>query len=556
MKWIWMAFICIGVAYATPPPVPSAGIIERELEKEYEATPLEPKKELPDVQIDIPEEKLEIPEGTSLEVKEVEIQGNEAISCEEIEKWVEGFLGEELTLKDIYALCQAIDRGYAKRGYFLARAYPPPQTVEGGVLRIEVLEGRLGEVHIEPGKFYSERFVGSYFEALQGKGLNYDQFMRALLLLNENSDLQAGAVFAKGKEVGTADVTIKVKDARPIHLYLNGNNYGRDITTNFRLGGRVDAGSLFLYGDKLSVAEVVGFPVNALYFTDVVYRAPVNRKGTFVELAYLFSKFHVEEQLDLQLKGRSDIGTAKVSHAVHRSREMSVDIFGYFDVKQIQNFVLGSRTSFDKLRVATWGYTLDRFSKKDQRHFLNARVAVGIPDFLGGLSSVDSECSRVGAGGLFLKFNGDYDWLQTFKQDCVFSFHGSGQWSSYKLPIPEQIYIGGVDTVRGFPLACVLGDSGYYWNAELRVPPPLLANQRFFVAHKKWKEVVQLVAFLDNGGVFFHGGSNTFLWGSGIGFRFRGLGNMSLSVDLGFPLNHKGFSSGAFMYLKVAGQAF
>src|SRR5579871_2652634 len=115
------------------------------------------------------------------------------------------------------------------------------------------------------------------------------------MLLNDNTDLNAGAVFKKGKEFGCADVILRVDDHRPIHLYLNGNNYGRFLTTNVRAGGRFDWGNVIFQGDKLSIAEVIGFPVNALYFTDVTYTVPLNRKGASLEFAYLFSKFKIEE---------------------------------------------------------------------------------------------------------------------------------------------------------------------------------------------------------------------------------------------------------------------
>jgi hemolysin activation/secretion protein len=556
MRWIYFGFLFVGVsALAAPPPVPSAGVVERELEKEYEAKPLEPEKEIPQIQIDIPEEKLEMPEGISVVIEEIEIRGNTVFSCQQISQWI-SCREQELNLQQIYEICETINREYAKRGYFLARAYPPPQTIEQGLLVIEILEGRLGEIILEGNRFYSDGFICGYFERLRGRPLQYDSFLRALLLLNEVSDLETAAVFSKGKEVGTADVIVQIQDKRPLHLYLNGNNYGKDLTTNFRVGGRVDAGSLGVYGDKLSIAEVVGFPINALYFTDVVYRVPLNRNGTFFELAYLFSKFKVEELLSLRLKGVSNIGTLKATHAMVRTRQMSLDLFGYFDIKQIQNYSLGRLTSFDKLRVATLGSLLDRFATRDGRDYLNLRFAVGIPSFLGAMAPVDSECSRAGAGGLFVKFNADYDHLQILAKDCIFSFHGSGQWSPFKLAIPEQIYIGGADTVRGFPLASALGDSGYYLNLELKLPPLLLANQRFFVAKKKWREVMQIVAFVDHGGVSFHGGSDTFLWGSGLGFRFKGPRSLSLSLDVGFPLNHNSLSAGAMTYIKVTGQPF
>lgn len=546
---------CFASSFATPPPVPSAGIIERELEKEYGAERLEPKKEVPQIQIDIPKEKLEMPDGISIQIDRIELRGNDSISSKVIEKWIAPCLGRKHSLKEIYCICETINQEYAKNGYFLARAYPPKQTIENGVLIIEVIEGRLGEITVVGEKYYSEKYIRSYFERLKGKSLRYDSFLRAMLLLNENSDLFASAIFSKGQEMGTADVFIKVNDKRPTHLYLNGNNYGENITTNFRFGGRVDAGSLFTYGDKLSIAEVVGFPVNALYFTDVAYRVPVSRNGDFFELSYLFSKFKVEELRTLQLKGVSNIGTLKAVHAWTRSREMSIDCFGYFDIKQFQNYSLGSLTSFDKLRVATVGFLIDRFSFKT-RNYLNIRMAVGIPDFLGAMNPVSSECSRPGAGGLFVKFNADYDFLYTLQPDWTLSLHGAGQGSFYKLAIPEQVYIGGSDTVRGFPLAVSLGDSGFYGNAEVRIPPPLLANLRFFMAKKKWREVMQLATFVDTGGTFYYGGPNTFLWGSGFGFRFKGPWSLGLSIDVGFPLNHKDLSNGTMVYIKVAGQPF
>ena len=48
---------------ANPPSVPSARVVERELEKEYEGRPLELKKEIPEIKIDIPREQLYFPRG-------------------------------------------------------------------------------------------------------------------------------------------------------------------------------------------------------------------------------------------------------------------------------------------------------------------------------------------------------------------------------------------------------------------------------------------------------------------------------------------------------------
>jgi len=549
-------FIAITSVSALPPPVPSAGVVERELEKEYEAEPLAPTREVPAIQIDIPKERLQLPWGKKIHVDDIKIIGNDSISTKELKKCIKKHLHQKLSLQDIYDLCEIIDKCYAEKGYFLARAYPPPQTIEDGLLAIEVIEGRLGNIEVVGNKHYSESFIKSYFASLKGKSLQYNDFIKALMLLNDNSDLVAGAVFEKGKEFGTADVIVRVKDGRPMHLYLNGNNYGRNLTTNVRTGGRFDWGNVITQGDKFSVAQVVGFPVNALYFTDVSYTVPVNRQGTSLEAAYLFSKFKIEELTSLHLKGSSNIATLKVNQALLRRRTYSLDFFSYFDYKQIENFVLSHRTSYDKLRVLTAGILLDHFDPSRGRDYLNVRFAAGIPNFLGGLKPVDSQSSRRGGGGRFFILNMDYDRIQQLPKDCYLYLHGSGQLSPSKLTLPEQLYIGGVDTVRGFPLAEALGDSGYYANFEFRFPFPFLANKRFFNLNKKWKEIIQFDAFVDNGGVFLQSERNTILWGTGVGVRVNGPWTLALSIDVGFPLNHRDHNRDAFIYIKLTCQPF
>lgn len=562
-KILVVAIFLSGILYAYPPPVPGAGIIERELEEDYNGKPLLPDREIPAIQIDIPEERLSFPDGKKVFVKEIIVKGNCAISSKKIHCWIAEYENQELSISDIYEVCNVIDQNYAKKGYFLARAYPPPQTIQNGVVEIEILEGRLGTITVVGNCYYKDSYISGYFEKLQCKPIRYDDFLHALMLLNENSDLMAGALFEKGQEFGTADLIIRVEDRRPIHLYFNGNNYGMFLTTDTRVGSRFDWGNAFTQGDMLTMTGVVGFPVNALYFTDVSYTVPVNRTGSSLEVSYLFSKFKIEELRSLNPKGRSDIGSITYNQALRRGRNLCVDLFSYFDIKQIENFVLGQLVAFDKLRVLRIGTLIDHYSPCQGRDYVNVRFSAGIPNFLWGLHAVDPRASRKGGGGRFFIFNFDYDRIQKLPMDSYLYFHASGQLSPNLLTLPEQIYIGGVDTVRAFPLAIGLGDSGYYLNAEWRFPPPILGSRRVFNFNKTWNEILQFDVFLDHGGVFLNSGQEIFnpqkkllLWGSGLGIRFMGPYNLNFSMDVGFPLNHRELTRGAFFYIKLTAQAF
>lgn len=542
--------------YARPPTVPPAGVVERDLEKQYEAQPLEMEKNVPNIKVDIPKETLKLPEGKKIYICDIKIEGNSVIPTKILKSLIDLKGGCKVSISDIYKICQKIETFYAKKGYFLARAYPPPQEIKNNTLIIRVLEGKLGNIKIIGNKYYKSKFILRYFSKMQHKAIRYDKFLRVMMLLNDIPDLSAGSIFVKGKKVGEADVILKVKDKNPIHLYLNGNNYGRYLTTDSRIGARLDKGSLFMYNDKFSIAEVVGFPIKALYFTDIIYSVPLNTNGHFLEGAYLTSRFHVHELSDLRLKGESDIATLKYIFSLRRSRYLSSDLFAYFDYKQIKNFTLSHRTSFDKLRVLTFGASLDHNSPCFGRDYLVMRFGFGIPGFLGGLDHNSSHTSRPGAHGNFFIFNLDYDRIQKLPRDAYFYFHASGQLSPSKLTVPEQIYIGGADTVRGFPLAVALGDSGYYTNIEFRLPPYGIKDCRFFLSRKKWKQVLEFAAFLDHGGTFLKATTDTFLWGSGLGVILNGPGTLSFTAEMAFPLNHRDRSKDPFYYLKITARPF
>jgi len=101
-----------------------------------------------------------------------------------------------------------------------------------------------------------------------------------------------------------------------------------------------------------------------------------------------------------------------------------------------------------------------------------------------------------------------------------------------------------------------LGDSGYYANFETRFPLPFWLDKKFLWSKRTWREAVQLVGFVDTGGTFFNHGSHTFITGAGFGVRVLGPYTISLSFDLGFPLNRHDLSSGAFNYLKLTANPF
>lgn len=578
-------FLLFTSLFASSPDVPPAGVVERQLEYEYyEEKQVDPEKMIPLMEVDVPEKQLDLGEETAF-VKEVRFTGNTIFSPKQFQEWVAPYMNRDLSMREMTEICQLIQEKYGEKGYFLSRAYLPAQEIHDGVLEIAILEGKLGEISVIGNKYYREKFILDHFADLQNKAINYDQFLKALLLLDENIDLNIGAIFKKGKEYGTADVVLRVKDDRPIHVTLDHNNYGSDHTSKQRTGLRVDFGNTLMDGDVLTLIEVVGSPISILDFTDAVYRFPVNVFGGNLEIAYLLANFKTGTigtgEDAIKFEGRSHIATLKYLQALQRTRKLNTDCFTSFDYKQIQNFSAGARSSFDKLRVLSGGVSADYIDSWQGRNLFSAYFGWGIPDILGGLDAEDSEGSRQDGGGRFVRLNGSYKRVQYIKMDAwdralgdwflILNAVGQGTWD--KLPLPEQIYIGGIDTVRGYKLAEGLGDNGFYTNVELRVPIPFLHHRAVPWSKKSWGEFFQFVAFFDHGQTFTVGADNLYqnkvvgdsvqrgtvqqpgraiLTSVGFGARLNGPWKLEFSFDAGYPLTERHRSSSTITYYRVA----
>ncbi|MEN9865671.1 MAG: hypothetical protein RL748_1261 [Pseudomonadota bacterium] len=81
-------------------------------------------------------------------VRQLNIKGNTRFSTSALLSQTRWQPNQELDLAQLQQLAQQIQAFYHEQGYFLARAYLPPQHNTGGSITIEILEARYGKVDV------------------------------------------------------------------------------------------------------------------------------------------------------------------------------------------------------------------------------------------------------------------------------------------------------------------------------------------------------------------------------------------------------------------------
>ena len=79
-------------------------------------------------------------------LRKVSLTGARAIPHDEIARTYQPYLGKKVSQADLAAIASAVSDLYRAAGFHLSRAIVPPQDIQGGHVRLQVIEGGIAEV--------------------------------------------------------------------------------------------------------------------------------------------------------------------------------------------------------------------------------------------------------------------------------------------------------------------------------------------------------------------------------------------------------------------------
>jgi hemolysin activation/secretion protein len=140
-------------------------------------------------------------EGLRLDVKGFRITGLTVASPDDFAEDLATFLGKDRRFQDLLDAAAAIKRRLAGMGFFLADVVVPEQKINGGIVELQVLEGRLGKVRLEvdPAARIDRDLLLSYISGLQEGGqIEASEVERALFQIHDLRGIVATSSFAPG----------------------------------------------------------------------------------------------------------------------------------------------------------------------------------------------------------------------------------------------------------------------------------------------------------------------------------------------------------------------
>ena len=458
-----------------------------------------------------------LPPSAPFLVQLIEITGNTLLDTATLHALVADAQGQTLTLTQLGELAARITSAYQNKGYPLARAFIPAQTIASGIVRIEVIEASYGKISLDNRSRIKDDLLQAILAPLQsGQAVDQKRLDHALLLVSDIAGVVVGAILKPGEVVGTSDLLVNITPGPAVTGNGVLDNYGDRNTGRARIGGSVIVFNPLQHGDVLSVSGLSSG--SGLNNARLGYETLLNGQGTRLGGAYSALRYAMGKPLAaLQANGSAQVASLWTKHPLLRSRD--VNIYGQlqFDSLQLRDHLDASAIKTDR-DLENWTLSL----AGDSRDTL---LSGGINTWslgwtagrvgFGNAAAQLADAETAGTQGGFSKWNANLARMQSLSPKNTLYFAFSGQWANTNLDASQKMSVGGPYSVRAYDTGSLSGDTGYLTTVELRhALGTALGGQ--------W----QLVAFVDaarvtvNKSAWIIGMNSANLSGAGVGMNW------------------------------------
>ncbi len=468
------------------------------------------------------------------QVDRIEVVGSTVFKPEQLTAITAPFVGRKLTFIELLQVKDAITKLYVDHGYVTTGALIVPQTVEAGVIKIQVIEGSLQEIKIIGNRRLRTQYIRDRILLGAKTPLNVPHLLEKLQLLRLDPQIQnLSAELQTGVHPGTSVLQVEVEEANTFKPTVTLDNGRSPSVGSFRRGIDLQEANLLGLGDTLSVGYANTDGSNTI---NLNYTLPINPRNGTVFFGFNQGWNRVIEKpfsvLDIQSNTRSyELGyrqplvqkpTQELAIGLSFSRqesqtELGIDNIGPYKLSPGAD--ANGKTNISALRF------FQEYTQRSNQYVFAARS-----QFSFGVDWFDANVSQDEPDSRFFAWRGQAQWVRQLAPDTLFLARGDFQLAADSLVPLEQFGLGGQLSVRGYRQDSLITDNGMLLSAEFRLP---------IVRAPKIGGVLQLTPFIDVGKGWNVKGENpspSLLVGTGLGLLWKQGNNFSARLDWGIPL--------------------
>ncbi len=434
-------------------------------------------------------------------LKGLSVEGAATYKESEIRALYADKIGKEVTLAEVFGIANDITMKYRNDGYILTQVVVPPQTIEGGTVRLQVVEGFVDKINIRKENAdapINTRDIEAYAAKINAGGaLNVAELERQLLLINDLPGVTARSVLSPSATTpGASDMDI-ILSYDPVDALLSVDNFGSRYLGPVQVGGAVTLNSMLGLNEAITFQTVMA-PQSwyELAYGSIGYEQPVGTLGTKAHVRANVTDTEPGHDLEeFDVRGRSYLLNVGVSHPFIRSRTENLTGRFDYDWRRVRSSNNVEETRRDRISALRLGgrYELVETLIGPAANTVDVELSKGIGLFAS--DEGDENLSRAQGDPNFTKVVLEFQRLQRVTGSVNVLLAARGQKSSDALLSSEEFSIGGMQFGRGYDPSEIAGDDGIAGTVELQWKDPVAFDNGFI-------ESYQLYGFYDVGRVW------------------------------------------------------
>ena len=424
------------------------------------------------------------PGGAQVAVESVRIFGTSIYTEAELLAMLGPLKGRSFDLAGLRQLSDQITEHYRRSGYPFARAYLPPQALDGGALHIEVVEGRYGQVQTQGDTPLARRALAFLAPLKSGAVIESKELERAVLLLGDQPGWQIAPVIRPGEKVGTADLVVQVDLISRLTGVIGLDNSGDRYTGQGRTYVDLKVDSSLFPGDQVTLYGLL--TQQGMRFGRLGYNLPLDATGWRAQLGYYDTYYKLGKDFaGLDANGTARVSSFGLSYPLIRSQSGNLTLSGLFQHKLLNDRQGSAGTNTDKSSdtlLLSMNFDLRDGLALGGISFGSIAWTPGRLKLDSGLIAIDSQGAQTEGG--FSRLNIDLATIRHVDQRVSLYARLSTQWASKNLDSSEGFGLGGPSGVRAYPVGEAYGDEGWMAQIELHFAFGELAPYVFYDAGK------------------------------------------------------------------------